>query len=366
MAATEGDNEAVVKLLLDKGADATAKDDMGARATDIAVQEEANKVAKLLQAIPTPGPEGDRSLKINLAVNIDHKGLPAAQSAEVDVSVPDSGATAVPLQQQAKDYGLKKCPEGCKSMVTTEFLAADGLDAAALGELQGVISMSIEGALAENKLFMSYEADLKEIDGQKLYFVALYLNADWHATAVETQAVVSTLKQIKGRLEVTQPLLTLLETFVDGGEDPALPKYFRLLNAQIVVDESVLSSEMLSSLPKKLPESLLLKLDTEMVPLQHAEGEINVDFDGPLLFSIMEDKMGIATVGALTEAAKQAPVDLPGNFKKLIKGLLRAKVVAESGAAINIDFGGVLPVFQLLPCKEGDDEGEDDDDDDWE
>ncbi len=137
-------------------------------------------------------------------------------------------------------------------------------------------------------------------------------------------------------------------------------------HAQVKVNESILSSEMLSTLPKKLPDWLLVKLDTELVPLKYGEAEINVDFDAKLLFDVLNDKMGMATVSALREAAKSAPVLLDELFKRVILGLLKVNVIAGSGAMVNLDFGGVLPLFQLLPCKEGSGEAGAAQDDDWE
>lgn len=38
----------------------------------------------------------------------------------------------------------------------------------------------------------------------------------------------------------------------------------------------------------------------------------------------------------------------------MLQGVLRAHAIAEGGAKLEIDFGGALPVFQLLPCQEVD------------
>ena len=63
--------------------------------------------------------------------------------------------------------------------------------------------------------------------------------------------------------------------------------------------------------------------------------------------------------------ATQAPVELPPELKVMIRGLLRASAVAEGGATLKLDFGGALPVFQLLPCKEAEAGGGGDDEEGW-
>jgi len=261
--------------------------------------------------------------------------------------------------------GVGSLPDGCKSMVVADFLASEALDDAGAGELQGMVEMIIDASLASNELFISFEAGLTEAKGEKLYRLVLFFNADWHATAVQAQAPIATLKELQARFELDTPLLDLLEIQANGAGDPTLPEHVRCCHATIGVDEALLTSEILSQLPKPVPAWVLEKVDTEMVPLCHAEAEINIAFDGKLLLGILVDKLGMATVSALREAATQAPVELPPEFKTMITGLLRANVVAEGGAALNVDFGGALPVFQLIPCKEDQEDGGDDDDDDW-
>ncbi len=82
-------------------------------------------------------------------------------------------------------------------------------------------------------MFLGYETQMKkERDSQK-YTIVIYLNADWHATLIETQAVAQTIKQIQGRLELTLPVVKLLELQESGAEDPMIPKYLRVLNAKV-------------------------------------------------------------------------------------------------------------------------------------
>jgi len=378
MASAKEGNADVVKALMGAGADVFTKDDTGATAADMATEEGHTAIATMLAAsADKPAPAGDRQLKVNFSTNIDQEGKPSAQAMRINITTPSDSTPSISLQERAAELNLNQVPEGCKSMVVADFLASPELTASAEGELQGMIEMIIDGALAANELFLSFEAGLRDAEEGKVYRLAMYFNEDWFKKAVEAQPPVKTLRQLEGSLEMTTPLLELLERQEAGVEDPALPQHLRNFRVRLGLDESILTSEMLAQLPKKENwnmDKIMEKLDTEMVPLQHAEAELNIDFDGPRLITIMEDKLGMATVSALREMATQAPVELPPEFKRMVKGLLRADAVAEGGAVVTMDLGGPLPVFQLLACTaEGedggaaqeDDWGDDDDDDGW-
>ena len=360
----------VCRTLLSGGASPSVRDDLGASAAEIAEEEGHSDCAKLCEAPagPSTGLEGDRQLKVNFSVGLEHESGDTKQKVAIDFSSPDPDAAGTDLAAVATGLGLG-LPEGCKSMVVADFMASDSLDDAGAGELQGMVEMIIDASLSGNELFLTFEAGLQELNGIRVYRLALFFNADWHATACEAQAPVQTLKQLQARLELDAPLLDLLEAQESGDDDPTLPEHVRCVVATLGVDEALLSSEMLSQLPKPVPEWVLEKIDSEMVPLKHAEAEVNLAFERKVLMQIMEDtgKSGMAKISALREAATAAPVELPVEFAKMIKGLLKANVVAEGGATFNMDFGGAMPVFQLLPQKEGgsDDDGGDDDSD-WE
>jgi len=371
MTAAECNKEDVVQALLEAKADVTAKDDMGCTAAQIAEEEGHSKLAQLLATqAPSKNEALDRNLNINLAVKLDHKDSAAEQTMIVDIQAPSTGKVPQPLKEQAEALGLHKCPADCKSMVIAKFLTACKggvpISPSDIGQLQGIFDMAIEAGLTQ-EWFNTHETVTNQAENGQMYFVlALYFNKDWHAEAVDTQAVVRTVKQIQARLELTKPLAALLETFesTGGEDDPALPKYLKCLKAQLKVDESLLSSEMLSTLPKKLPDWLLVKLDTEMVPLQEASTDVNIDFDADLLFSVMQEQLGIASVSMVVEQAKGiAKVPLDPTLKTMIDGLAGAQIISGNGAMVDLDFGGALPIFKILPCQE---EEQDDDDDDWE
>ena len=105
------------------------------------------------------------------------------------------------------------------------------------------------------------------------------------------------------------------------------------------------------------------------VPLKHADAALNVDFDANLLFDTLpKDQMGIASVGALrgmAEGVQFDQLDKLSGYASLFKGVASAKIISYTGALVDLDFGGVLPLFQILPeAKEAEDD--DDSDDDWE
>lgn len=49
----------------------------------------------------------------------------------------------------------------------------------------------------------------------------------------------------------------------------------------------------------------VLNIDTD---ISICQAELNIEFDGPKLLKIMEDKLSMATVSALREAATQVPL----------------------------------------------------------
>jgi len=364
----------VCEALMTAGASPNPRDDHGATAAQIATEEGHPECAAACTGSGEDsgkgvGPQGDRLLKVNFALGIEHQpGPTTAQKVVIDLSAPQGpGTEMVSLEAFAGELGVA-LPEGCKSMVVADFLAADELDEAGAGVLQGMVEMIIDGSLAENELFLNFEAGLRDVEGRRVYRLSLFFNADWHATAVQAQAPLKTLQKISAKIELDRSLLELLEAQEAGTEDPSLPEHVRCCVASLGVDESLLSGEMLAQLPKPVPEWILEKIDTEFPPLQHAEAEVNINFDGKILLAIMEDtgKMGMAKISALREAAKGAPIELPPEFGQMIKGLVKLNVVAEGGATVNMDFGGAMPVFQLLPCVEGGGEGGEDDDSDWE